>query len=303
VTELHGLKLAWRQELEGGGRGFGQDFIPVVAQTFGRVRRLFELCAGPGYVGFSLLAHDLCDELVLGDINPAAIEVLHETVRMNGLEDRVTIYETDALDSIPAEEHERWDLVVVNPPHFPDQVGKNSSLVLTDPGWDLHRRFFRDVGKFLAPGGSALLLESSEGSTPDDFLPMIEDGGLSHIRTLWYSGSKALPIFYFLWVKPGLPAMSFDDSPLQFALPVSDPPGESLQVPAGRPSEIEVVNAADRPVRPQVFDGDGNSQLWRPIDRIPPGEKLRLPVMALKPGDYEVRDRVKGVTVGRVVAS
>lgn len=300
VTELHGLKVAWRQELEGGGRGFGQDFVPLVEHTFGHVGRVFEMCAGPGYVGLSLLANGLCDHLVFGDINPAAIEVLHETVRMNGLEDRVTIYESDALESIPS--HERWDLVVVNPPHFPDQVGKNSSLVLTDPEWDLHRRFFRDVGAFLNPGGSALLLESTEGSSPDDFLPMIAEGGLSHVRTIWYSGGRALPIFYFLWVHKGLPGVVFEDSPVVVTVALREPPAEPQTAAAGRPCALHVVNEADRPVRPQLLDASGASQLWRPLDRIEPGEDLRLPVVALKPGEYELHDRVQDVTVGRVIA-
>src|SRR5215212_221111 len=117
VTEYHGLKLAWRPELSGGGRGFGQDYVPLVGHLFGRVGRLYEFCAGPGYIGFSLLANGLCDHLILSDLNPRAVEMMRETVRINELEAQVTVYESDGLDSIPAEE--QWDLVVANPPHFP----------------------------------------------------------------------------------------------------------------------------------------------------------------------------------------
>ena len=116
-AETNGVRVAWQPELEGGGRTFGRDFVPVVGHLFGRVGRLYEMCCGAGYIGFSLLAHGNCDELVLSDINPAAIEAVHETIRINGLEDRVTVYQSDALASIP--DGEEWDLVVSNPPHFP----------------------------------------------------------------------------------------------------------------------------------------------------------------------------------------
>ena len=300
VTKLHGLDVAFRQELEGGGRGFGQDFIPLVEHMFGRVGRLFELCAGPGWVGFSLLAKGLCDHLVLGDVNPRAIEVLHETVRMNGLEDRVTIYETDVLDGIPADE--RWDLVVVNPPHFSEPIGKNSTLVLTDPEWQLHRSVYGSVADFLNPGGSVLMLENTEGSRPDEFIPMIADGGLSHMRTMWYSGSEALPIFYFMWAQKALPGMTFDDEPVALDVPLRETPGEPVVAPGGRPCAVQLENETGRPVGPRVLDGSGNSQLWVRLDKLPAGAKMQLPVMALKPGEYEVRDRIEDVTVGRLVA-
>ncbi len=80
-----------------------------------------ELCSGPGFIGFSLLAHGLRDSLVLTDINPAAVAAAQETVRRNRLEGRVSVYLSDGLDGVPADE--RWDLVVSNPPHFPTPVG------------------------------------------------------------------------------------------------------------------------------------------------------------------------------------
>ena len=147
-VETNGVRVAWQPELEGGGRTFGQDFGPVVGHLFGRVGRLCEVCCGAGFIGFSLLAHGYCDELVLSDINPAAIEAVHETIRINGLEDRVTVYESDALASIP--DGEEWDLVVSNPPHFPMEVTGVPNLLFDDVGWRMHRDFFND-GSSLAP--------------------------------------------------------------------------------------------------------------------------------------------------------
>ena len=81
----------------------------------GRQERTFEWCAGPGFIGFSLLGHGLTDTLCLADVNPAAVDACNETIRRNGLEGRVDVYVSDGLAAIPASE--RWNLVVGNPPH------------------------------------------------------------------------------------------------------------------------------------------------------------------------------------------
>ena len=169
-VEANGVRIAWQPELEGGGRTFGRDFVPVVGHPFGRVGRLCEMCCGAGYIGFSLLAAEKCDELVLSDINPAAIEAVRETIRINGLEDRVTVYQSDALASIP--DGEEWDLVVSNPPHFPMEVTGGPNLLFDDVGWRMHRDFFNDVGDHLAPAGSILFQENSLGGEPEVFLPL-----------------------------------------------------------------------------------------------------------------------------------
>jgi 16S rRNA G966 N2-methylase RsmD len=300
VTPYHGLKLAWRQEFSGGGRGFGQDFIPVVEHLFGRVDRLFEFCAGPGYIGFALLARGLCEHLVLSDVNPQALDMARETVRLNDLEDRVTIYESDGLEDIPAQE--RWDLVISNPPHYPSQVRDEPSLILDDPEWRLHREFFRSVGPFLAPGASVLMLENSEGGPPEVFAPMIEDGGLSLVRTLWHTGGRAAAHHYYLWIKQGLPGMTFDDGreAVDLRLQVeADPP---VTVSASLPLAVRLLNETGRAVRPRLLDGSGSDVLWLRLGQIAAGAEAQLPLVALKAGEYHVLDAPQDATVARLVA-
>ena len=48
------IEVAWTASLDGGGRSYGQNFIPVVSKLFGRVGVVHEFCAGPGFIGFSL---------------------------------------------------------------------------------------------------------------------------------------------------------------------------------------------------------------------------------------------------------
>ena len=147
------------------------------------MRHCFEFCSGPGFIGFSLLAHGLCQRLTLADINGEAVAACRSTIAHNNLNDVVTVYESDCLDSIPATE--QWDLVVGNPPHWPGTADEyRQNIRKSDPGLVIHKKFYRDVGKFLRPRGSVLLQENGQATSPNDFSSMIADGGLQLQRVL-----------------------------------------------------------------------------------------------------------------------
>ena len=201
--------------LDGGGRGFGQQYLRVLKERVGKVDRVFEYCAGPGFIGFSLLANGFCNKLTLADINPDAIECVQKTIKENQLEDKVNCYLSDCLNSIP--EKEKWDLVVSNPPHWPsneEQYKKN--IRNFDPDLIIHKNFYRDIKKFLKPDGSIILQELGDATATSSFKEMIEDNGLKIVEEF-----KAKPLsvlecilkfknikkntkyspFYFIWSK------------------------------------------------------------------------------------------------------
>jgi predicted RNA methylase len=204
--EFGGVRVCDRDDLEGGGATFGQDYLPLFDRLcIPKQRRIFEWCAGPACIGYSLLGHGKCETLCLADINPDAVLAARTTAERNGLTDRVNVYLSDNLDSIPTAE--RWDMAVGNPPHyfamnetdFADRA--NLEMRAVDKGWALHRRFYREVGKFLVPGGIALIQENNFASTPTDFYRMIRDAGL---RIVFNVGGEARRTkgynFYFLGV-------------------------------------------------------------------------------------------------------
>jgi predicted RNA methylase len=169
------VRVSTKKHLDGGGSTFGQDFIPLLRERgMPKVARAFEWCAGPGFIGFSLLGNGLCETLCLADINPEAVAACRRTVARNGLERRVAVYQSDNLKDIPASE--QWDLVVSNPPHFLDEgIGH---LRYHDPDWRVHRAFFGEIAAHLKPGGVVVLQENNRGSTVDMFETMIAQAGL-----------------------------------------------------------------------------------------------------------------------------
>jgi SAM-dependent methyltransferase len=170
------VSVHYTRHLDGGGSSFGQEYIPLLRdRAMPRQARVFEWCAGPGFIGFSLLGFGLCETLCLADVNPQALAACRRTIAASGLSDRVSVYRSDNLTGIPPDE--RWDLVVGNPPHF--DIAQSGELRFADPGWRLHREFFAAVGRFLKPGGVILIQENNQGSAPDMFRAMIEEAGLS----------------------------------------------------------------------------------------------------------------------------
>jgi hypothetical protein len=171
-----------RRDLDGGGSGFGQDYVRVLRELgMNHVGNLYEWCSGPGYIGFSLLAHGFCDHLTLADINPVAVAAAKETAAFNGIEKSVSIYLSKGLSEIPASE--KWDLVVSNPPHFLDWKGP-SNLRSEDAGWEIHKDFYANVKRHMNPGGYTVIQENAQGSKAQDFIPMIRAGGGEYLKEL-----------------------------------------------------------------------------------------------------------------------
>jgi methylase of polypeptide subunit release factors len=168
------IDISYRSELDGGGTKFGQQFIPFLTSLgMPKQRRVFEWCSGPGFIGFSILGHGLCETLCLSDINPAAVSSCQHTISVNKLGDRVSVYQADNLKNIPRSEI--WNLIVSNPPHFVDQY--EGDIRAHDPDWKIHKNFFETVGNYLAENGVIVLQENNRGSTVETFRSMIEKSG------------------------------------------------------------------------------------------------------------------------------
>jgi methylase of polypeptide subunit release factors len=197
-----GVRVSYKQHLDGGGSTFGQDFVPLLRHRgMPKVARAFEWCAGPGFIGFSLLAQGLCETLCLADVNPEAVAACRRSVARNRLEAKVAVYLSDNLADIPPAE--QWDLVVSNPPHFIDSgIGH---LRYHDPDWRVHRGFFGTVARHLKPGGVVVLQENNAGSTPDTFTAMIADAGLRLVFVQDASDRRTVqPHMYYLGImRPG----------------------------------------------------------------------------------------------------
>lgn len=144
------------------------------------VDRVFEWCCGPGFIGYSILASGLARTACFADVNARAVQCVRLTAETNHLEDAVSAYVSDNLQSVPPSE--QFDLVVGNPPSY---CGLNprhplfhryrDDLRPNDPGWRVHREFFRTIGGHLRPGALMIIgeveIESAEVRAAGDAEP------------------------------------------------------------------------------------------------------------------------------------
>jgi len=56
----------------------------------------------------------------------------------------------------------------------------------------MHRAFYHGITGYLKPNGSVILVENSEGSSPEDFIPMITESGLRFRGTIKLCSDDAI---------------------------------------------------------------------------------------------------------------
>lgn len=214
VWQYRAIDVHYREDLNGGGTVLAEPFVEFLRQRADRPRgdcSAFEWCAGPGFIGFALLAEKLCARLFLADINPEATACVARTVVENRLEDSVQYCTSDNFASMPPDQ--RFDLVVANPPNFfsinpghPLGASFQGDRRPNDPDWNIHRAFYAGIGRYLNQGALVCVSEIEPHEdvvriprsleTPfdrrrlaphDEFKDMIAAGGLTWVETVKFA--------------------------------------------------------------------------------------------------------------------
>lgn len=186
ICDANGISVYNHPEFEGGSQAIGKTCLEVVRLLYPgrRFQSGMEWACGPGYIGFLLMAHDVCHEICLVDIYRPALRAVERTILElpPQYQGRASWYHIRGVADIPVER--KFDLVVGSPPHwdvtddlFVNQVFYNDRRS-GDPEWLVHREFFLNIKKNLAPDGVIILQEQAYASGPRSFQPWIEEAGL-----------------------------------------------------------------------------------------------------------------------------
>ena len=184
TTGLHKWTIEYDPQLDGGGIGFGAEFVDLVRERYGAVDHVFEWCSGPAFIGFNLLDHQLARHLTASDIYSPAIDSVKMTVYNNRIVNGVEAYCVDRVSALPRDF--KFDLVVSNPPHFLSYPDEHDSRRYIDPDWRIHTEFFANIAGYLKPNARILLQENQLGSTRRE---------LEFTRALWSSRLKITDVF------------------------------------------------------------------------------------------------------------
>lgn len=197
TTGSQQIRVQYDSWMDGGGTWFGQEYVDVIKQRYPdrMFERCYEWCSGPAYIGFGILDHGLCNSLCVSDIYPDAIEAVKQTSIINKLTN-VSAYATGTVAGLP--QHEQFDLVVANPPHFLTCPGnENYQRIAVDQNWSAHQEFFENIGKHLLPDSIILLQENQAGSLNRelDFKSFIDAAGLE-VTDVFNSDNHYTPNHY-----------------------------------------------------------------------------------------------------------
>lgn len=195
TVDWWGINLCYSDTNNGGGLFFASDFVNTAKKLWGNraFNHVFEWCSGPGFLGYALLANNMCNRLTLSDINDSALDEAKHTADTNNLSDRVDVYHSDVWDSVPSEHC--YDLIIGNPPwycstNYWNERWSFEERIYLDVDWNAHRKFYSEAGNRLTDDGSILLLEGSYGSGLNTWSSMIADAGLKvedHFLGDWHT--------------------------------------------------------------------------------------------------------------------
>jgi hypothetical protein len=148
-TTYGDIHVKYRDHLDGGGRTSGVEYLPLFHDLgMPRQARVFEWCAGPGFIGFALLGYGFCDTLCLADVNPEAVEACRRTVAQNRLAEWVAVYHSDNLDGIQHPSNGIWWSAI----HRISSIFRRVNCISTTRIGSCIDVFFGTIGSFLKLG-------------------------------------------------------------------------------------------------------------------------------------------------------
>jgi ribosomal protein L3 glutamine methyltransferase len=150
-------------------------------------RHVLDLCTGNGSLAV-LAALAWPDVAVAGaDLSPDALAVAHINIERHGLQNRVTLVESDGLANCPGP----YDLILCNPPYvnaqsmveLPAEFRAEPELALAggSDGMDFVRALLRDAPSRLSPNGVLVLEIGHERAHFEAAFP--------HLQPVWLSTS------------------------------------------------------------------------------------------------------------------
>jgi SAM-dependent methyltransferase len=128
-----------------------ERFLDAVPDAPGA--RVLELCAGTGVAALRAAQRGAVEAWAT-DIAPRCVEFARFNARLNGLENRVRVVESDAWSALGTE---TFDLVVAHPPYVPALAHRFDFRDGGADGEQVARRIVEGLGTHLRPGGRYIM--------------------------------------------------------------------------------------------------------------------------------------------------
>ncbi len=125
----------------------------------------------------AITAGQTASNVIAVDINPEAVRFAKRNIIANGLENRISVVQSDLFSSLHS--GHKFDVIFFTPPYLNGIVKTSFDNALFDPNKELLYRFFRDAKDYIKPGGYVQMLYSSVAG-PEKFLEIPRQFGWKH---------------------------------------------------------------------------------------------------------------------------
>lgn len=157
-----------------------EQFSPWVEDA-DSVENILELCTGSGCLPIMMADAFPAAQIDAVDISPDALAVARRNVDEYGLQDRISLFESDLYDKLP---NKKYDLIITNPPYvnagsmskLPPEYLREPQIALAggDDGMDLVRRIVAGAAERLTRKGILMVEIGNERPFAEAAFPDLE---------------------------------------------------------------------------------------------------------------------------------
>lgn len=107
----------------------------------------------------AITAGQVVPRVIAIDINPEAVRYARKNVKVNGLENTVSVLQGDLFSSL--DPRSEFSVILFTPPYLKGTPKTDFDRALFDPNKELVRRFFKDAKEHLKPKGYVQMIYTS----------------------------------------------------------------------------------------------------------------------------------------------
>lgn len=181
----NGFILQYPTHMDGGGYELKDELYSLIDRT-GKEHysRALEWCSGVGPLGYDLLDKKLVDTVAFVDSHSPSIKACLANATANNVSDKVSAYVCDKIMQMPS--HERFDIIVANPPHSGDRQAfieslehlncvDNTCRIIVDDGYEALQDFYANIKDYCNPDADIYI---TTGSNQEHYVAWAAKGGL-----------------------------------------------------------------------------------------------------------------------------
>ena len=155
-----GLKLRLKQGVFCAAFADGSNLLAdCLLQEVRPHEKVLDLGTGSGALG--ILAARCGASVVAVDISPVAVECARNNARLNNLQNKVDVRQSNLFASIGSDE--KFSLILFNPPFMNGQPSSLLEVAMYDQGYATLTQFFAEFSNYLVDKGRVLIVFSESG--------------------------------------------------------------------------------------------------------------------------------------------